>query len=214
MQQLSRRSVLALTGTAMGGLLAGCLGDDGGPSPEGETVEEFPVPVIGSPDADIVVTVYEDFSCPSCRQFKTTITPVLLEEYVEPGEVRYAHRDFPFLDDWSWQVASGARAVQDHGDDEAFFTFAEHIYEHQGSYSFEAIESTANEVSDLGSLARDGAEMMTYEPVLAADRDHGEGIGVGGTPSVTVDGDLLDFSGAGTIDDWLTIIRNEIAARQ
>lgn len=214
MRQLSRRSVLAMTGASLGGFIAGCLGDDSGPSPKGETVDHLPVPVIGSEDAAMVLSVFEDFSCPSCRQFKATITPVLVDEYVETGVIQYAHRDFPFLDDWSWQVASGARAVQDHGDDEDFFEFAEGIYGFQGSYSLDAIEQVADEVGPLGSVARDAADALTYQPVLETDRDYGNELGVPGTPAVAIDGELLDFSGASTINDWLDTIETEISARQ
>lgn len=213
MHGYTRRTVLATLGASLGGSLAGCLGDDGGPSPGGETVDDLPVPMLGEAGAPVVVEVFEDFSCPSCRQFESTISPQLIDEYVEPGTIRLGRRDYPFLDDWSWQVASAARAVQDEVDDVAFFDFATAIYDHQGSYDLDVIESVASSTAGAGSAAREAADAMTYRPVLEADKDHGDDLGVTGTPSVTVDGELLDFSGASTLGEWYDHITDAIESR-
>lgn len=198
MRTSTRRRFLGAVGIGAAAGIAGCLGgnaDADAPEPTGDTVAELPTPAIGSADASVVVEVYEDFSCPGCREFKTTIAPNVIGEYANPGIIRYEHRDFPLpVDDWSWAVASAARAVQDEADADAFWTFATEIYEHQGSYSLSAIEELGEEIAGVGTSARSAADDLTYVPVVAADKERGLDSGVERTPTVLVDGSSVEPS--------------------
>ncbi|MFW6448804.1 MAG: thioredoxin domain-containing protein [Halobacteriota archaeon] len=192
-----RRAIGVIAGVA----LAGCLGDDGG-----DTVDELPVPTMGDDEAPVEVEVYVDFSCPHCRTFETEILPQLRENYLDSGVIRYRHRDFPIPVDerWSWEVASGMRAVQDEAGDAAFFEAVSAIFEHQDGYSLDVIEAVGDEVADVGAATRSAAEDETYRPVVEADREAGEEAGVPGTPAVFVEGTLVEGyayeSVAGAID--------------
>ena len=183
----TRRSVLA-TGVVAG--LAGCLGDDE-PTDEETT---HAVPVSGNPDAPVTMEVYEDFSCPFCGNFKHGIFPQIETEFLDPGDVRYEHRDFPIpVNEWSRPVANAARAVQEEAGDEAFFEFTHEIYNHLGGYSYDVIESVADDLGYDGDAARDAAENESYDDVITADRERGESLGVGGTPTVVVDESIVEF---------------------
>lgn len=191
--------MLGTLATGTMAVIAGCLGDEEGPPSDGDTVDDLPVPTLGS--GSIEVEVFTDFSCPGCRTFKDQVTPMLYDEYVEPDVISYRHRDFPFIDDESWEVASGARAVQDAAGDETYFDFATRIFDYQGSYDIDAIETVAEEVGIDGAVAGEAAEHMTYRPVIEDDIDHGEDLGVGGTPSVAVNGELVDVDDAQSVVD-------------
>lgn len=209
----TRRRYLGLVaGMAAGG--AGCLGDggEGTTTPDGtdpgDRVEHLAVPTMGDPDAPVAVTVFEDFSCPHCQTFEMQVVPQLEAEYVDSGEVSFRRRDFPLpLDDWSWVVPSGMRAVQDEAGDGAFFEAVSEIYPHRGSYSLDVIESVGRTVADVGNAARDAAEHETYRPVVEADRAAGVDAGVPGTPAVFVEGSQTSGYGyetvAAAIDDRL-----------
>jgi protein-disulfide isomerase len=199
----TRRALLA-SGAAVSAGLAGCLGGIAGSSggggvgggcsvdPRG-TVEELPTPVLGSDDAPVVVETYEDFACPHCATFSAQITPQVVSEYVDPGDVRLAFRDFPIpvSEQWSWGVASAARAVQETTDDETFFAFVEAAFANQGNYSMDTIQSIADDVGADGCTVRAAATREPYRPVVEADRQRGIDAGVQGTPSVFVDGQQL-----------------------
>ncbi|THE63472.1 disulfide bond formation protein [Salinadaptatus halalkaliphilus] len=196
---LTRRGLLGTAAAAGTGIAAGCLGSEDAPDP----------PVAGDPDADVTVAVYEDFSCPYCRDFKLEVFPQLEEAYLDSGAIRYEHRDFPIpVDDtWSWAVASGAREVFESDGDDAFFSFAGEIYEHQNGYGYDTIESVADDLDLDGPSVREAAEDETHRDTLEADRSNGESNGVGGTPTVFVDGDIVDLEAiafdpvAAAIDD-------------
>jgi protein-disulfide isomerase len=51
--------------------------------------------VLGSPDAPLVVYLWEDFLCPSCQTFARTVKPQLVEEYVKTGQIRLVYNYFP-----------------------------------------------------------------------------------------------------------------------
>jgi len=136
----TRRSLLA-AGTMSIGVVgaAGCLGggsdgndgDDGGndgsdssgvdldlgqydcdlTEPENPDLDYRPV--IVDPEADVVVQAFEDFTCGHCATYKLEHFPTIREEYIDPGEVRYEHWDFPIPvnETWAVPVASAARGV-------------------------------------------------------------------------------------------------------
>jgi len=180
----TRRSFLG-TAAAAGAVVgvAGCLG--GGETPE--------PPVAGDPDADVTVTVFDDFSCPFCREFKNEVYPPLEVEYLEPGRIRYEHRDFPVVDEWSWAVASAGREIYETEGDDAFFAFAGEIYDHLGAYSYDSIQSVADDLGLDGTAVREAAEEETHRSTIEAAQSYGQSNGVEGTPTVHVNGEPVDL---------------------
>lgn len=188
----SRRTLLTVGGAAALTALAGC--SDSGSGADPDAIADDSRPSLGDDSAPVTVTVFEDFGCPACRGFKRQATPAIVQRYVEPGDVRYLHADFPIPVDeaWSYPVAGAARAVFEAAGNDAFWGFSSNVYEHQGSYSLDAIETVADDVAGVGSEARSAAEDGTYREVVEADRERGEEWGVSGTPSVFVDEEGVD----------------------
>lgn len=183
---VTRRAVLGAA-TAVGISVAGCLGGE-------ESTEPPETPIAGDPDADVTVTVYEDFSCGGCVTFKRNQFPQIEAQYIDPGEIRYEYRDFPIpVDDtWSGAVAHAGREVYETAGDDAFFSFSAAIYDHHPTYSYDLIEETADDLDLDGAAIRDAAEDRTHEDAVDANRSYGESNGVEGTPSVFVDGDPVE----------------------
>lgn len=189
----SRRQFIAGTGVAAAGLFAGCLGNNPTDVDEDALLE---VPVTGDPDAEVTVTVFEDFACGACGHYKTQIFPQVHERYIESERIRYEHRDFPIpvSNEWSYAVPSAARSVQAQEGNEAFFDFTSSVYQHQSNYTYDILEQLGDEVGADGSRVRTDAEEITYEEGLDADRAHGENEGVESTPWIVVDGEQVDNS--------------------
>ncbi|MFB6069313.1 MAG: DsbA family protein [Halobacterium sp.] len=193
----TRRAYLAGVAGAVG--LAGCLG--GGSSgangceiDDEPVVESLPSPVLGDPDADVTVMVFEDFACPHCATFSLEVLPRLRESYTDPGTIRYEHHDLPIPVDekWSWKAASAARGVQDEVDDDAFFEFAHALFENQGDYSMSLVTDLANEAGAPGCAIQADAVNETYRPVVEADRQYAVELGADGTPAAYVNGESVD----------------------
>ena len=50
---------------------------------------------LGAASAPIEVTEYSDFECPFCASFATVQMPVIREQLIASGKVRWRYRDFP-----------------------------------------------------------------------------------------------------------------------
>jgi len=211
--RLTRRRALSLTGGLAAASLAGCFGLGDAPDPSGETVESLPTPVQGDPESSVTVAVYEDFSCPHCRDFHLNVYPDVVSEFIDTERVRYEHHDFPIPVDeqWSWAVAGAARAVQDEVGDDAFFEYAALAFEEQGSYSMDVLADLAGEVDADGEAVRSAAENDTYAPVLEADRSAGQDRGVQGTPTVFVNDEQVDLDSG---DSQFDAIRSAIESAE
>lgn len=167
--------------------------DDGGDAAIGEDLDR---PALGDDDAPVTVTVYEDFSCPGCRLFKQQAFPRIVEEYVEYGDVKYHHGDLPVPVDetWSWAIPSAARELFEAEGDDAFWTFASEIFGYQEEYSYDVIETVAEDVAGLGVAARDAAENESHRGTIEVDRERAIEMGATATPTVFVDGEVVDPS--------------------
>ncbi|WP_323171192.1 thioredoxin domain-containing protein [Natrialba sp. PRR66] len=181
----TRRAILATTAAVGIGGVAGCLGNGGPPD----------APVNGDSDADVTVTIYEDFSCHFCQAFKLQVYPELESQYIEPGEIQYEFRDFPVPvnEKWSWEVASAAREVFENEGNDAFWTFASDIYEHLGSYTYDVIEEVADDAGADGGAVREAAENEQHRSVIEDNKSHGDSNDVAGTPTVFVGGEQVEF---------------------
>lgn len=191
---VSRRGVLASLGAAGVGL-AGCLGNGENEHDcdvsEPDPVIELERPVLGSTDADVVVSSFDDFACPHCATFNLDVLPQVKSEYIENGNAQFHHYDFPIPvdEDWSAPVANAARGIQDRIDDETYYEYTTMLYEQQADgYSYEALGELAESVGGMRCNAIADAEFEPYESVVQADRAEGQQRGVSGTPTVFVDG--------------------------
>jgi protein-disulfide isomerase len=198
----TRRALLATVGGGATLGLAGCLGGAGGSSSGGGSgdcdiseeskVQQLAPPSVGPDDAPVVVKAWKDFVCPHCATFALDVFPKIESNFVESGDVRYEHHDFPIpMSDWSWTVPNAARGVQESMDDETFFEFSHAMFANQGKYSLDLIQNKAEEVGADGCDIRGDAVNEVYRPVLEADKQRGKERDIPGTPAVFVNGTLL-----------------------
>lgn len=184
---LSRRTFLGGLGAGTV-VLAGCLG--GGTSEGSESV-----PVRGDPDADVTLEVYEDFTCGHCQTYETQTFPQVQESYLEPGLIRYEHRDYPFLSEEAWQASSAVREVYVEYGNEEFWTYKSALMERGSEIKSGAPDvfgTVAQELDFDAESIRSAAIDRVHDDAAEADKERGESLGVPGTPSFVVDGQLMD----------------------
>ena len=193
----TRRQALAVVGGVSASALAGCLGlgasgESSNSSGGAQGSDSLSAPVQGDPKASVSVVVYEDFACPHCQTYNLSVLPKLESKYIESGDIRYEHRDFPVVSDESWRAASGARAVQDRAGDDSFFTYARLLYENQSSLGPDTYASLANQMNLDGQAISDAAESQSYETTVRSDYDRASNNGISGTPTILVDGSAVE----------------------
>jgi protein-disulfide isomerase len=161
---------------------------------------------LGDPNAPVTVVEYGDYQCPGCGQFARDLEPRLVEEYVAAGLVRFEFRDFAFLDqradgNESQDAAAAAFCAADQG---AFWPFHATLYsnqhgENEGAFTRDRLREMAVALGlntdQFDSCLDDG---MHTADVEASNRSADE-LGLGGTPSFVVNGQVIDYTGYDSI---------------
>jgi protein-disulfide isomerase len=121
------------------------------------------------------------------------VEPELIEKYVEDGMLRFEWRDFAYLGQESVRAAQAARAAQEQGE---FWEYHDALYRDQGSinggtFSDEKLSELAREVGlDIESFESDLASGR-FEPVVQRDLREAQDVGIRGTPSFSINGQVL-----------------------
>ncbi|GAB7017893.1 DsbA family protein [Halostagnicola bangensis] len=190
---ISRRTFTATALTSTAVAVAGCFGSSADEiALEGDS--ELPIAVAGDPDADVTVMAFEDYGCGGCASYKTNVYPDIKAAYIDSGQIRYEQRDFPIPadDEWSWEIASAARSVQEQGGDDVFWEFTENIYTHFGEYSLDDVRAVADDVGIDGEQVVEAVEDGRFRDELEAEKERAEDAGVQATPTVVVDDQTVD----------------------
>ncbi len=193
----------------------------GGPSSEhGQLIARASVPLdladgtaIGRADAPVVVEAFEDFGCPHCLQFTATIEPKLFEEYVATGKVRFVYRYFPL------QQVTGAAAIaaQCAAEQDRFWEFHRLLFIAQAEANNKSGPGlgVAFAPASLRGMASDaGLDATAFEACVAGgsalnrvqeDLRAAQGLGLRGTPSFIINGEVLPDNPA-TYNDWKKLL--------
>ena len=119
--------------------------------------------------------------------------PKLYEKYVKSGTLRMEWKDFPYQGRESVDAALAARAAQAQG---AFWEYHDLVYENQssgnsGGYNEESLAALAEEAGLDVDRFREDLESARYEGVVQADFEEGQGLGISGTPTFFINGEVL-----------------------
>lgn len=155
------------------------------------TVREAPDKSKGNPDAPVVVEVYADFQCPWCRRFTLGPERQLEEEYVRQGKVLLMFRHFAFLGEesrWAAECANEQGRFWDYHDK----LFLEQSGENVGTFRKENLKRFAAELGLNTKQFNQCLDSGKYSTKVQEETLEGRRRGVRGTPSVFVNGKLLE----------------------
>jgi protein-disulfide isomerase len=143
--------------------------------------------------------VYEDFLCPFCGQLELTVRDQL-DAAVEAGEVSVEYRPLGFLeriDDYSPESVNAFAVVLDESGPEVAKTFHDLLFDNQPSESgpfpdSDDLVDLAVEAGATEADVRPGIEDMAFEGWIDAANDAASREGVNSTPTVLVDGEVVE----------------------
>jgi protein-disulfide isomerase len=171
------------------------------------TADGFHGFTLGSDSAKVEVTEYSDFECPFCASFATVQMPVIRQQLIATGKVRWRYRDFPLpVHQYSRYAALAAQCAGEQG---KFWDMHDQLFSnHQWA------QTGKNPASLFRDFARAiGLDVDKYDACVGSQRyagriqasvQEGEALGVRGTPSFFVGGRL--FQGRATSDDFKTLV--------
>lgn len=141
--------------------------------------------IFGDPKAPITLIEYSDFECPYCKRFHNT-PKKLVEKY--DGQVNWVYRHFPlsFHNPGAQKQAEASECVAEQGGNEAFWQFADTIYERtrSGGKGF-ALNRLAPLAEELGLDTASFQECLDtgrYADRVQEELLEGQKLGINGTP--------------------------------
>jgi protein-disulfide isomerase len=143
-----------------------------------------PHKAFGSKSAPIVMEVFSDFQCPSCKMFFLTTNQQLMDNYVSTGKVYLVHRDFPLpMHAYSRVAARYARAAAEIGKVEPVERV---LFENQDKWEQTgdvdgtvASKLSPADMTKVRGLVKGG----TLEPLIDKDYSMGQMYRVNSTPT-------------------------------
>jgi len=170
-------------------------------------------PVRGNPNAKVVIVNFDDFECPFCSRAHQTLFPELLKEYGD--RVAFIYKDFPLseIHPWAIHAAVDANCLAALNND-AYWDFADYIHSNQ-----QVVNSEKGHEAQFAALDRitltegakfnvDTAKLQACikaqkEDAVRASEKEGEALGVDGTPTMFVNGRLVN--GARSAEEFRTV---------
>ncbi len=148
-------------------------------------------PAQGAEDAPVTVIEFADFKCGFCLRHFVQTLPILREEYIATGKVRYIYRNFPILGVQSRWAALAAECAHEQGRfweyHDKLFTLAQQGQEFVRS----RLKSIATELG-LDSAQFDSClDSSKYLDEVQEDFALGQSEGVTGTPAFLINGELV-----------------------
>lgn len=186
------------------GLNAGGSSENQTSSPPSNAVDQYTL-AMGEADAPVTVTVYEDFMCPYCGLFEQ-VSSERMKEYADSGDVQVRYHVVSFLDRasedrYSTRAANALAVVLDTAGPDAAVEFHDALFANQPEeggpgLSDEqmvdmAVEAGADEEAIAGPM-----EDLRFEPWVENSTEEWSKSGFTGTPTVTVNGEKIDFKNA------------------
>ena len=193
---------------------------DGPRSEHGQLIARATIPLdladgtaIGRADAPVVVEAFEDFGCSHCLHFTATIEPNLFEDYVARGKVRFVYRYFPL------QQVTGLAAIaaQCAAEQDKFWEYHKLLFIAQAEANNKSGPGlgVAFGPENLRTIAADaGLDSAAFETcaagdaafnVVQADLREANSLGLRGTPSFRINGEVLGANPE-TFDDWKKLL--------
>ncbi|MBM3945602.1 MAG: DsbA family protein [SAR202 cluster bacterium] len=176
---------------------------------------------LGSDDAPLKISMFEDFQCPYCLRFSAWREPDIVADYVKAGKVQIIFEHYPLLGQESLRaaVASECAAGQD-----KFWPYQNKLFQVQadaGQASNEKLNVGRFSDAKLREYAADlGLDVAKYDACMAGsdaltavqdDLARARSLGLQGTPSFLINGRPLSGS-PGSDEEWKRLLDDQLAA--
>ncbi len=173
--------------------------DAGAPA---NTVTDATAVRVGAVDAPVTVTVYEDFLCPACKSFEDASGDTLAA-LVADGTAAVEYAPVAILDrysedEYSTGALNAAGVVADAAGPEAFLAFHDLLFVNQpaeggAGLSDDELIDLAEQAGAAGERVETGIRDRVFEDWTRQVTDAASRTGLTGTPTVLVDGEVLDL---------------------
>jgi protein-disulfide isomerase len=136
---------------------------------------------MGDPEAPITITEYSDYKCGHCGSFAFETEPLLVEQYIETGYVKFVYRS---MGDWlNDQSLLAAEASYCAGEENKFWEYHDIVFANQGAnFDMANLTAWAGSVGLDTDSFRKCMDERRYQARARQDAEDGSALGVMGTP--------------------------------
>lgn len=165
-------------------------------------------PTIGYDNASITITEFSDFECPFCARYNREVFPIINEEYIKTGKVKYIFRNFPLsIHKNSKEAAEASECANEQG---KFWEYHEILFERQSEWG-NNLKKLNNYASDLGlDIEKFNACLASKKYRWEVKQDFADGLklGVSGTPTFFINN--IKIVGVQNFDTFKQVIEREL----
>jgi protein-disulfide isomerase len=154
-------------------------------------------PVLGSPNAKVLMIEFGDYQCPSCRMFWKEVEPRLKKEYIDTGKVKLVFRDFPIVQIHP-EALLASMAVDCAGEQDKYWQYHDKVFREQYNKGDDLVRFKA---ADLKKWAKDTGldqpkfdqclDSEKYKSEVLKDKADGDAVSVQGTPTFFINGHVI-----------------------
>ncbi len=90
-------------------------------------------PVKGNPDAPVTVVEFSDFQCPFCSRFFEQTLPLIEENYIDTGKIKFVYKDLP-LDSLHPNARSAHIAAECADEEGKFWEYHDVLFQKQAEW--------------------------------------------------------------------------------
>jgi len=157
-------------------------------------------PVLGNPNAPLTIVEFSDFQCPFCAKFHAQTLPLINENYIKTGKVKFVYRDFPItgIHPNALPAALASECADDQG---KFWQFHDKIFQNQEewkSLDLNQIVTLLKQYAGELKLNEDefGACLDSGKYVDEVNNDYQDGqkYGIEGTPGFFIGNDKIGYT--------------------
>jgi protein-disulfide isomerase len=167
--------------------------------------------IVGDENAPVVIREFADFRCPHCKDAAETLTPNIIEGYVESGQVRFEYVPVAVINEESVLSGQAALCAENQG---RFWSYHEKLFAEQGRnvFSIENLTQWAVELDLNEQEFRNCLTSSEYLDELNANMRDFQASGATGTPTFLVNGQLVN--GAVSWEEMQATIDAQLASAQ
>lgn len=155
-------------------------------------VSEENAVVVGEPDAPITIVEFTDFQCSYCGRHVGQTFPLIQENYIDAGVVRYVFKDFP-LETLHPEAVEAAQAARCANEQDAYLPMRALLFERQNAWRGQSdlagiFTGFATELGLDDDAFLDCFESGRYETAVRANIQEADALGVVSPPTFFFNG--------------------------
>lgn len=194
--------ILLLVGFAVWGSFSGKKDKDSANALPTKTSQTFDLeknPVVGKKDAPVTMMIFEDFQCPHCAAWNEEIYPQVKEKLLDTGKAKLYFLDYHITQfgDRSYYASMASEYVW-RKNPTKWYDFSHELYKNQTVLTNEFLADKVTKYVDgisKENVKKNLEKDHMYIDGILADNQKGDTLGVTGTPSLFVNGKMVNEPG-------------------